>query len=128
MWQWTPFVALVLLYGLLTVPTDVLEAAKIDGASSFQILKNVSLPSIRPFILTILLLRTMDCFKVFDIVFPLTYGGPGLSTTTLSFNIYLNAFAILDIGTSSAMAVIMLAIITILAQMYIRIVYRGEKI
>jgi multiple sugar transport system permease protein len=127
-WQWTPFIALVLLYGLQSVRVDLIEAAKIDGASSFQLFRHITLPMLREFIAIVIVLRTMDCLKVFDIIFPLTYGGPGLATTTYSFLIYLKGFAFLDIGSASAMAAILLIIMTILAQIYIKVIYRGEKI
>ena len=127
-WEWTPFVALAFLYGLTTLPVEPIEAARVDGASSLETLRYLTLPMMRTFLLVIVILRMIDAFKIFDIVYPLTFGGPGIATRTFSFSIYLQAFTYLDLGTSAAMSVIMLLIVSALAQVYVRAVYRGEEI
>jgi multiple sugar transport system permease protein len=127
-WEWTPFVALAFVYGLTTLPTEPIEAARVDGASHLQIFRYLTLPMMRTFLLIIVILRLIDSFKIFDIIYPLTFGGPGISTRTFSFSIYLQAFQYLDLGTAAAMSVIMLVIVSVMAQIYVRIVYKGEQI
>ncbi|HEV8168258.1 MAG TPA: sugar ABC transporter permease, partial [Pyrinomonadaceae bacterium] len=83
-WQWTPFVFLVLLAGLQAIPQEPYEAALIDGSSRWQTFRHVTLPLLKPSILIVLLLRTMDLLRVFDQIFILTEGGPGFATETIS--------------------------------------------
>lgn len=125
-WQWTPLVALVLLAGLKGIPTDIIEAAKLDCRSSLQIFRYITLPSLKyPIILT-LLIRTMDSFKVFDIVYILTGGGPFRSTEVASYWIYKVGLKFLRIGYASALTYILLIILTILASLSIKgILKRG---
>ena len=91
-WQWTPFVFLVLLAGLQAIPQEPYEAALIDGSTRWQTFRHVTLPLLKPAILIVLLLRTMDLLRVFDQIFILTEGGPGFATETISLYIYRTAF------------------------------------
>lgn len=119
-WQWTPLIFLVCLAGLKAVPQDSVEAAKLDGANWWQIQWHVSLPAIRPIIVSVLLLRLIDCFRFVDKVFIMTYGGPANDTSLLSFRIYIEGFKYFRIGQTAAYSIIYLAIITILVKLMIR--------
>jgi len=125
-WMWTPFVALVLLAGLRTIPVDLVEVARVDGASSLQIFRHITLPSIRFQIIVVLLIRTMDTFKIFDIVYILTGGAPGTSTQVASYWIYKVGMKFLEIGKASAMTYIMLIMVIIISTVYIKYVLRRE--
>src|SRR5262249_58630414 len=97
-WQWTPFMFLVLLAGLQAIPQEPYEAATIDGASAYQMFRDITLPMLKPAILIALLLRTMDLLRVFDQIYILTEGGPGFATETVSLYIYRSAFRFFDLG------------------------------
>ena len=125
-WQWTPFVMLVILAGLNALPEYVYEAAQIDGLSKWQQFRLVTLPLLMPVILIIVLLRTMDAFKLFDLVYVMTQGGPAGSTETMSYYIYIQAFNFFELGYAAALAIIMLILINIIAQIFVRRLYREE--
>ncbi|MGE5582942.1 MAG: carbohydrate ABC transporter permease [Bacillota bacterium] len=125
-WQWTPFVALVLFAGISALPPTPFEAAVVDGATKFQMLRFITLPLLKPIILIVLLLRSMDALKMFDVVFSLTGGGPADATELLSMLVYRTGFYQTGmVGLASAMAVILLLIIILLSQAFIKIL--GEK-
>ncbi|RKX52715.1 MAG: hypothetical protein DRP25_01760 [Thermotoga sp.] len=126
-WQWTPFVALVLLAGLSSIPRQVYEAANVDGASSWQIFWRVTMPLLRPIFTLVVLLRIIFIFKIFDPVYILTGGGPGISTETLSVYTYYSGFKHFNVGRTAALAVLQLVIITIIAQLYMRFVMRRRE-
>jgi multiple sugar transport system permease protein len=119
-WQWTPFVFLVLLSGLQAIPQEPYEAALIDGSSSWQTFRYVTLPLLKPAILIALLLRTMDLLRVFDQIFILTEGGPGFATETISLYIYRTAFRFFDFGYAAAMSFVLLALTNVISVIYIR--------
>ncbi len=121
-WQWTPFVFLVLLAGLQAIPQEPYEAALIDGSSRWQTFWHVTLPLLKPSILIVLLLRTMDLLRVFDQIFILTEGGPGLATETLSLYIYRTAFRFFDFGYAAAMSFVLLALTNVISALYIRLI------
>ena len=123
-WQWTPFVALVLLAGLTMVPGEVEEAARLETKSWWTILRHVQLPFLIPGLVAVLILRTADTLKLFDMVFTLTRGGPGSSTEFISLMIQRVGFRGFDQGLASAQAIILLIITIILAQIYIRVFYK----
>lgn len=123
-WQWTPFVALVLLAGLTMVPNEVEEAARLETKSWWVILRHVQLPFLLPGLVAVLILRTADTLKLFDMVFTLTRGGPGASTEFISLMIQRVGFRAFDQGLASAQAIILLAITIVLAQVYIRVFYK----
>ena len=103
-WQWTPFVVLVMLAGLMSLPREPFEAAVMDGARPVQILRDITLPLLRPIIALVVLLRGIDAFKEFDKVFILTGGGPGTSTELLSIYTYRMNFKDWDLGYGAACA------------------------
>lgn len=110
-WATTPVVILLLLAGLLSIPGDLYEAAKIDGGGALSNFVNITLPLLKPAILVTLLLRGMDAFRVFDIVYVMTKGGPAFKTDVLSFLAYRLAFTDRSIGEAAALAWIMTAIL-----------------
>lgn len=119
-WQWTPFFTLVLLGGLLSVPVDVVEAAKVDGASSTQILRHVKIPILMPLILVVLLIRLIDSFKTFDSIFIMTNGGPGNATEVLSLHIYRTGLPFMNVGYAAAMSYLFLIIMIVGTTILIR--------
>lgn len=125
-WQWTPFMFLVLLAGLQAIPQEPYEAAMIDGASAWQTFRHVTLPLLRPAILVALLLRTMDLLRVFDQIFILTEGGPGFATETVSLYIYRAAFRFFDFGYAAAMSFVLLLLTNIISIGYIKLLQNQE--
>jgi multiple sugar transport system permease protein len=126
-WQWTPFVFLVLLAGLQAIPQEPYEAALIDGSSRWQTFRYVTLPLLKPAILIALLLRTMDLLRVFDQIFILTEGGPGFATETISLYIYRAAFRFFDFGYAAAMSFVLLALTNVISALYIRLLQNKES-
>jgi multiple sugar transport system permease protein len=125
-WQWTPFMFLVLLAGLQAIPQEPYEAAIVDGSSAWQTFCHVTLPLLRPAILIALLLRTMDLLRVFDQIFILTEGGPGFSTETVSLYIYRTAFRFSDFGYAAAMSFVLLLFTNVISAGYIRLLQKQE--
>ena len=119
-WKYTPLVAIMLLAALQTIPDDLYEAAKIDGANSFRRTISITIPLIKPTIIVVLILRTFEAFKVFDLVFVMTRGGPAFKTTVVSYFTYLETFSQLNIGRGSAIAYIIVIFMSILSYLYIR--------
>ena len=114
-WQWTPFVIITLLAGMRSIPDEPLEAALVDGASGWQTFWHVTLPLMRNQILIVLLIRGMDVFKTFDIVYALTFGGPGQSTTVATFYIYRQAFTQFKLGYGAALSWIVFVIVYLIS-------------
>jgi multiple sugar transport system permease protein len=125
-WQWTPFVFLVLLAGLQAIPEEPYEAALIDGSSRWQTFWHVTLPLLKPSILIVLLLRTMDLLRVFDQIFILTEGGPGFATEMISLYIYRTAFRFFDFGYAAAMSFVLLALTNVISVIYIKFLQTKE--
>lgn len=125
-WQWTPFIFLVLLAGLQAIPQEPYEAAVVDGATPWQTFRHVTLPLLKPAILIALLLRTMDLLRVFDQIFILTEGGPGFATETVSLYIYRTAFRFGDFGYAAAMSFVLLLVTNAVSLLYIRLLQRQE--
>jgi multiple sugar transport system permease protein len=123
-WQWTPFVALIFLAGLSNVPTDIEEAAKLETDRWYLILRHIQMPYLLPGLTAILILRTADILKLFDMVFVMTRGGPGTATELISIYVQRIGFRVFNQGVASAQAVLMLIITIILARIYIRVFYR----
>ncbi len=119
-WIWTPFVVLLLLSGLNALPHEPMEAARIDGAGSWQVFRDVTLPLLKPVIVVVLLFRIIDGFKAFDTIYVLTGGGPGTSTEVFGLTIYKQGFKFGNVGFSLALSWILIVIITIIAMALIR--------
>lgn len=115
-WQWTPFMFLLLLAGLQALPVEPFEAAVVDGASAWQTFRHVTLPLLRPVIAVALLLRSMDLLRVFDSIFVLTQGGPGFATETASLFIYRTAFRFYDFGYAAVLSFVLLIVTTFMAR------------
>ena len=126
-WQNTPFVILVIYAGLQSVPVEPLEAAMVDGASRVQTLAHVVFPFLRPLVLFVLIIRSMDAFRIFDQVFVMTGGGPGTTTQTITFYNYVMAFRMLRMGRASALGVITLLILSLVIGVWIYLLYRRER-
>jgi multiple sugar transport system permease protein len=124
-WQWTPFVAIVILSGLLALPLEPFESARVDGASSWQIFRSITLPLLRPIVFIVLIIRTTDAIKMFDIPFVLTQGGPGNSSETITFYIYRVGLAYWNPSYASALTYALMVIVTIIITIYVRVAYRS---
>lgn len=120
-WKTTPFMALLLLAGLQVIPADIYEAARIDGTTPLQAFLRITLPLLKPAILVALLFRALDAFRVFDLIFVLTGGGPGNSTETLSLLTYIKLFREFDFGVGSALAVITFICVVIISYVFIKV-------
>ncbi|WP_099355252.1 carbohydrate ABC transporter permease [Fredinandcohnia onubensis] len=126
LWLSTPFVAVILIAGLQSLPKEPIEAAKIDGATTFQIFYHIILPLLKPIIWLAVLFRTMDAIRRFETIFVMTAGGPGNSTETLNLHAYFHAFKYLEIGYSSALSVLMLIIIFTSSMVILRKVQQDQ--
>lgn len=126
-WQWTPFVALVLLAGLSTVPPEVEEAAQLETKSGWTVLRHVQFPFLIPSLVAVLILRTADTLKLFDMAFTMTRGGPGSATEFVAILIERVGNRQFDIGLAAAEAIIMLIITILLARLYIHFFYREVR-
>ena len=126
-WHTMPFVALVLQAALATLPEDLDEAAAVDGANAWQRFWQIRLPLLRPAILVALIVRTVDAFRVFDIVYIITSGGPAYKTLTITYLTYLNSFAFGKQGTGAALSFLISTFTIVMALIYIRFLYRPEE-
>ncbi|WP_448954373.1 carbohydrate ABC transporter permease [Labrys neptuniae] len=118
-WQWTPFFAIVLYAGLLSVPSDIIEAARLDKTSPWAMLMRIKLPLIRKTALIVVMLRFMQLFNTFDLVLVLTKGGPGSSTRTLGYSLYQQGLVDFNIGLSSAMTWMMVIIVNAIIGLFV---------
>lgn len=125
-WQWTPFVTLVMLAGLLSLPREPFEAAVMDGAGPMQIFRDVTLPLMRPIVALVLLLRGIDAFKEFDKVFILTGGGPGIATEMLSIYAFRINFKDWDLGYGAVCAFMIYLVVLIMCSVFYKAVYWNE--
>ena len=123
-WKTTPFVALILLAGLQTIPDDVYEAASIDGAGRARTFVSVTLPLLRPAILVALLFRSLDAFRVFDAIYVLTEGGPANATETLSIYAYKTLMRSGDFGYGSTLSVATFACVLVIGLVFVRVLGR----
>ena len=123
-WEWTPFVTLILLAGLTAMPKAPIEAATIDGASRRQILWYVQIPLLRPLIVIALLLRSIDASKIFDTVYVLTGGGPGDSTEMVTTFAHRTSFMTWNLGYGAAICLVLAFASLVMAAIFYRIVAR----
>jgi sorbitol/mannitol transport system permease protein len=126
-WQWTPFMMLILLAGLQSVPDDIREAAKVDGADAWQEFRGITLPLLGPFIELSVLLATIYVLQLFGEIFVATQGGPGSATTTLPYYVYQTISQGNDVGTSSAQGVCAVVIASVIASFLLRILARSFR-
>lgn len=126
-WKYTPFITIVLLGRLQTVPRELYEAARIDGASAWQMFRDITFPWLRPVFLVALLLRTIWTINDFDVIYLLAFGGPLNATTTLPLEIRRLAFGQQDLGLASALAVLVAIFIAVISFVYLRLYQRSEE-
>lgn len=112
-WQWTPFCVLLVFAALQTLPTEVYEASQVDGAGVWQTFWRITFPLVLPALVTVLLLKLVVSFKVFDLVFIMTSGGPGFDTTVSSYQIYRTGLQTFDVGAAAAQTIAFLVLVTI---------------
>lgn len=122
-WGWIPFLTLVLIGGLASIPRDTLEAAEVDGAPGWRILRDITLPQLAPVLAVVIVLKSIFSLKTFDQVYMLTNGGPGTATQTLSHYVYFNGLKYSQIGYSAAVAWLMVIPMIFLTYAYARFVF-----
>lgn len=125
-WKMVPLVAFFLLAGLSSIPSEMYEAAKLDRASWPRIFRSIVLPMLVPSISIVLVLRTVEAFKVFDLIYAATRGGPVNGTTTIAYYAYETAFSDQNFGTGSALSYIVVIIVLALSAVYLRLLRRSE--
>ncbi|MEE4024584.1 sugar ABC transporter permease [Gordonia sp. PKS22-38] len=123
-WQWTPFMMLLILAGLQSMPQDIQEAARVDGATSFRLFRELTLPHLRRFIELGAVLGAIYLVNTFDAVYMMTSGGPGVSSANLPFYIYQRAFLGFDIGQAAAMGVVTVIGTIVVASLALRLIFK----
>jgi multiple sugar transport system permease protein len=126
-WMWSPFVMLLVLAGLVSVPDYLYEAAEVDRATKWERFKTVTFPYVKGLLLLALLFRTIETFKLFDVVYIITAGGPGSSTETIAVYVYRVAFQFFKTSQSSALSYILLFVVIVLTNLYLYFVNRREQ-
>lgn len=126
-WSQSPLVFLILTAGFTSLPQAPFEAAQLDGASAWQTLRSITIPLLQPVILIAVILRSIDAFKVFDVIWTMTQGGPGIATTTLNVLGYETAFESYNLGQAAALGVVMLYISLALTIVFVRVIGRKSK-
>ena len=120
-WQWTPFVILMMLAGLQTLPDDVYEAAALENASPWQQFWGITFPMMLPISVAVVFIRLIESYKIIDTVFVMTGGGPGISTETLTLFAYQEGFKKFNLGYTSALSFLFLIVITVIGVVYLAI-------
>ena len=123
-WEWTPLITLIVLAGLASMPEEVLEAAKVDGANYWQRLRHMVLPFISGVLIVALLIRSMDAIRYYDIIFITTGGGPADATKIIPIRLYETAFRFFELGYAAAIGLSMLAFSILIANLFLRILAR----
>lgn len=126
-WEWTPFVALVLLAGLQSLPVEPYEAAMVDGAGPLQRFIHLTLPLLKPYLVIAFLIRFMDAFRWFDTIYVMTKGGPGTATETVNMYGYLTGFNFLNMGYAATLGITMLVLITIISTLVVKTAQKGDS-
>jgi multiple sugar transport system permease protein len=127
-WQWTPFVALILLAGLQAIPEEPMEAARLDGAGPLDLFRHITLPFLRPFIAIALVFRAIEAFKTFGSVQVLTGGGPGASTELINLDLYRLALQDFDVGAASALGFCFLIVLSVVMRQMLNVLGRNTDI
>lgn len=125
-WKQFPFVALILLSGLQTIPRELYESAEVDGAGVWRKFTHITLPGIQPMVLVVLLFRTMADIRIFDLVYSMTGGGPANTTSTLLYQAYIFLFKDMNFGLGSAWSTVIFLIILVISLIYIALFQREE--
>jgi multiple sugar transport system permease protein len=124
-WEWTPFMALLLLAGLQALPQEPFEAARVDGASGWKILRYLTLPMLKPILIVAVLFRSVEAFKEFDKVYILTGGGPGSATDVIDLFTYRTAFMNWDMSYGAAIGMVLFIITLAMAIVFVTVTTRG---
>ena len=124
-WQWTPFMMLLILAGLTSMPRDQLEAGRVDGAGAFQLFRELTLPHLRRFIELGVVLGAVYLVNTFDAIFMMTQGGPGVASANLPFYIFQRAFLGFDMGQAAAMGVVVVIFTMIIASFALRLIFKS---
>jgi multiple sugar transport system permease protein len=127
-WQWTPFVFLILLSGMYAIPRNLFEAAELDGTSTVRTLLFITVPLLKRVLLIVLLLRAIDLFRAFETIVATTQGGPGAATYTLPVMIWETAFVNFQMGDAAAASIVLLVIVSIAITLLIRMVSRSGSV
>lgn len=127
-WQWTPFVMLILLAGLQSLPESTIEAARLDGASGVTMFRYILLPHLKRFIEIALLLETIFVLNIFGEIFVMTTGGPGLRTTNLPYQIFLEAFSRWNVGRASAYGIFAVILANIVVVLFLRVLRQKSEV
>ena len=125
-WGWVPFMTLVLIGGLASIPRDTVEAAQVDGASGWRVFHDITLPQLFPVIMIVVILKAIFSVKTFDQIYMLTQGGPGEATQTMAYYAYLNGFKYYDMGFAAAVSWLMVIPMVGLTWAYTRFVFRDR--
>lgn len=123
-WGWIPFLTLVLIGGLASIPQDTIEAAQVDGASGWRVFRDVTLPQLGPVLAVVVILKAIFSLKTFDQIYMLTNGGPGTATQTLSHYVYFNGMKYGQIGYSASVAWLLVIPMIVLTFLYAKYVFR----
>ena len=126
-WQWTPFVMLILLAGLQSLPESTLEAASLDGANGFSLFRYIILPHLRTFIEIALLMEVLFILNIFGEIFVMTSGGPGIDTTNLPFEIYKEAFLRWNVSRAAAFGVLAVVLANIVVLLFLRVLRSEDQ-
>jgi multiple sugar transport system permease protein/N,N'-diacetylchitobiose transport system permease protein len=127
-WKLTPLVAILLLAGLQSIDREIVEVARVDGAGPWQLFRQILLPLVTPVILIVLVIRTMEAFKVFDLIWIMTHGGPANSTQTIAIYAYQTAYQGFDFGRGAALGYLIALAIMVLAAIYLRLLGRTGQV
>ena len=123
-WAWTPFMTLILIGGLASLPRETIEAAQVDGSPAWRIVLGIIVPQLVPVLTVVVILKTIFALKTFDVIFMLTQGGPGRATQTMVYYAYLNGFKYYNMGYAAAVSWLMVVPMMVLTFFYIRFVFR----
>lgn len=118
-WQWIPFMTLILLAAMQGIPEDIYEAARVDGATSWQILRRITLPILLPISVTVILIRGLEIFKIIDVIVVTTGGGPGSATESLTMYIFDTALSFGNFGYAAAISYVLLILVVIFAMLFL---------
>jgi sorbitol/mannitol transport system permease protein len=125
-WQWVPFMMLILLAGLQSIPKELIEAAEIDGAGFERVLLHIVVPHLQRYIETAVLMEVLFILSVFGVIFVTTSGGPGITTTNLSYAIFQEAFQRWNIGSASALGIFAVFFANIVVTIFVQVLRRGQ--
>lgn len=125
-WQWAPFVMYLMVAALGALPREIEEAAIVDGVNPWQLWWKVNIPQLLPAITAVLLLRTIDAFKAFDVILMMTEGGPGHATQVINLTAYRMGFRYSELGRAAALGILVLILVTVVSQIMLRLLRREE--